>query len=460
MMARRSAYRRTKITAIAVAATATLLAIATDPGSASPATSAAPRAAAFNNGTGSATALGYKVNPTNGNLSFGITAGESVAGHQNTGATGQSRAINLGVIGVTLAGEGCDGGDPTLAADKQPQPVIARSGEEGAAEGKSASEQGVIEKFAKATTAPYAEAITTIAPMGDPAAVFINGGRTISHSGVVNGNTREALARTELGDIDIAGGAIKIKGMVWEAIHRSGAVNQTIGTFSMGSLVIAGKAQTLPGDGFQQAAALKDLLAPLGIAVTPPTVRVEQGIVFVDPLKIAIVPSAQRDSALSQLLSAVQPVRAALTDALLKADCGNSTYITVADLALGSVSGAGQLGLELGGVQATTADFAQFQFGALPALPSLAPVGGSSSTFSGASPSQLGTATAPTAAASADTSAAAPEKVETAPIAKLAGERGGLMALIGGGGLALLLGTAEADRRKMQHALREIPLEA
>jgi hypothetical protein len=34
------------------------------------------------------------------------------------------------------------------------------------------------------------------------------------------------------------------------------------------------------------------------------------------------------------------------------------------------------------------------------------------------------------------------------------------MALIGGGGLALLLATAEADRRKMQHALREIPLEA
>ena len=38
----------------------------------------------------------------------------------------ESRAINLGVIGVTLAGEGCDGGDPTLPEEDQPQPLIAR----------------------------------------------------------------------------------------------------------------------------------------------------------------------------------------------------------------------------------------------------------------------------------------------------------------------------------------------
>src|SRR4051794_16479936 len=62
--------------------------------------------AAFGPGTGSATAIVYKADPVFGNLSFGITAGESVAGHQNTGATGQSKAVNLGVIGVTLAGTG------------------------------------------------------------------------------------------------------------------------------------------------------------------------------------------------------------------------------------------------------------------------------------------------------------------------------------------------------------------
>jgi hypothetical protein len=452
----RSAYRRTKRTALAVVAVALVVAVATEPGS------AAPNETPFNKGTGSATALGYKVNPTNGNLSFGITFGESIAGHQNTAATGQSRAINLGVIGVTLAGKGCDGGDPTLASEKQPQPVIARSGEDGAAEGKTETEQpGGINKFARATTDPFAEAITTIAPMGDPATLFINGGRTITHSGIVGGNTREALARTELGTVSLGGGQILLQGLTWEAIHRSGAVNETIGTFNIGSVSIGGAVQSLPGDGFQQAAALNDLLKPLGLVITPPLVRVEQGIVFVDALRIGVIPSAQRDTVLGGIVGGAQPVRAAVTDALLKADCGNAAYITVADLVLGSFTGAGALGLELGGVQATTAEFSQFQFGLLPALPALPPVAGLSSGV-GATPaaSRPSVAAAP-AAPPAATAAAAPaaEDTPTKPIAKLAGERGGLMAMVAGGGLILLLATAEADRRKMQHALRVIPLE-
>ena len=80
------------------------------------------------------------MNPAFGGLSFGITAGESIAGHQNTAAQAQSKAVNLGVIGVTLAGEGCEGDAPTLAEKDQPQPVIVSSDEAGAAEGKSGDE--------------------------------------------------------------------------------------------------------------------------------------------------------------------------------------------------------------------------------------------------------------------------------------------------------------------------------
>jgi hypothetical protein len=435
--------------------------LATSPGA------AAPAQEAFNNGTGSATALGYKINPTNGNLSFGITAGESVAGHQNTGATGQSRAVNMGVIGVTLAGEGCDGGDPTLPAEDQPQPVIVRSTDENAADGRRESEQGLIEKFARATTAPYAEAITTIAPSGDPAAIYINGGRTISHSGVVDGNVREALARTELGSVVIGGGAVELQNLSWEAIHRSGAVNETLGSFSMGNLLINGQVTPLPGDGMEQLEGLKEALAPLGLTVTPPAVRVEQGIVFVDPLKIGIVQSQERDSVIGPIFSGAQPARAAITEALLEADCGNASYITVADVVLGSFSGAGELTMELGGVQATTAEIDAFEFGALPPLPALPPVpsldgsGSLGGVPSGATPS-LGTpgAAAPGEAGAGDAGSSTGDEVATEPIADIAGERGGWMALVGGSGLAALLATAEADRRKMRHALREIPLEA
>lgn len=457
MTTTRSTYRRTKLTAVAVAAAALVVTVATEPGSAeSPPIT-------FNSGTGQATAIGYKVNPINGNLSFGITAGEAISGHQNTAATGQSRAINMGVIGVTLAAEGCDGGDPTLAEEDQPHPVIARSGEDGAEEGFRETEKpGGIEKFARATTAPFAEAITTLAPIGDKAAVYIDGGRTITHSGIINGNTREALARTELGTVTIGGGAIVLQGLAWEAIHRTGAVNESVGTFTIGSVSIGGTPQVLPGDEFQQAAALNDLLKPLGFTVTPPSTRNEQGIQFVDPLKIGIVPSTERDTVVGGVVGGAQPVRAGLTEALLAADCGFASPITIADIVLGSFTGAGAITLELGGVQATTADFKQFQFGLLPALPSLPPIGGlGPAVLSGGSQPNLGAtpAAASPAAGTAGTGGTT-ETVKAKPIADFAGERGGLMALIGGGGLLLLLGTAEADRRKMQQALREIPLEA
>lgn len=457
MHTERSPYRRTRRTAVVVAATIALAIVATEPGA------AAPSAEAFRSGTGSATALGYKVNPTNGNLSFGVTVGESIAGHQNTAATGQSRAINLGVIGVTLAGTACDGGAPTWAEQDQPQAVIVRSDDKDAATGKTEYEQGFpfgIEKFARATTAPYAEAITTIAPLGDPETVFINGGRTITHSGVVNGNTREALARTELGTVSLRGGVIKLQGLAWEAIDRTGAVNETIGTFTVGSVTIAGQAVSLPGDGFQQAAQLKALLDPLGFKITPPGVRVEQGIVFVDPLKIGVVPSAPRDGLTAPLISAAQPLRDQIVDALVAQNCKNSTYVTIADIALGSVTGAGALGLELGGVQATTADFTQFQFGALPGFTPPAEIDLPTSPLIAPSLPTIASGAAPTpqaAAAPVPTARTAP--TPTKPIVNAVGERGGLLALIGGLGIVLLLASAEADRRKMRHALNVLPLE-
>jgi hypothetical protein len=46
------------------------------------------------------------------------------------------------------------------------------------------------------------------------------------------------------------------------------------------------------------------------------------------------------------------------------------------------------------------------------------------------------------------------------PIADVDGKRGGALAAVAGLGLLAMLITAEADRRKMRRAQREIPLEA
>ena len=455
---RRMAFRRTRRTAAGVGCAVLLTFLLTDPGSASP---GAPTQEAFDNGTGSALALGYKANPTNGNLSFGVTAGESLSGHQNTAATGQSRAINLGVIGLTLAGEGCDGGDAAFPEEDQPQPVVARSGEKGADQGFSSSEQGVIEKFARATTAPFAEAVTTILPTGDPKTAYISGGRTVSSSGVVDGNVREAVARTEIDGLSLGGGAIRLRGLTWEAIHRSGGAEATDGKFSIDGIEVGGQKMPVEGDSLQQLEGLKDVIEPLGFTLTPPKVRVEQGIVFVDPLIVGVIPSQTRDGITGPLIGDAQPLRDAITEALLEQDCGNASFITIADIVMGGVSGAGQVTLEVGGVQATTGEIDGFQFVLPPAIPPLTDVPSvdTSAVDTPAAGATPGAAAAPPAGAG-ETAEQSPTPIAAAPASALSGERGGTMAMIAGGGLLTLLATAEGDRRKMRNAQRAIPLEA
>ena len=52
----------------------------------------------------------------------------------------------------------------------------------------------------------------------------------------------------------------------------------------------------------------------------------------------------------------MQDLRQQVTEALIAQDCGNSTYITIADLVVGSFTGAGVFKIELGGVRATSGE--------------------------------------------------------------------------------------------------------
>jgi hypothetical protein len=471
----RSTYGRTlKVGVAGVAATLLTFAV-TSPGSATPAQDSA--ATPFNNGSGNAIALVYKVNPVFGNLSFGITAGESVAGHQNTGATGQSQSIDLGVIGVTLAGAGCDGADPTLPADKQPQAVVVRSDDPGADKGKTAKEGGVITQFASATTKPLATASTEIGPIGEQNGLFLSGGKAVATSGIVQAGVRQATATTDIGKVSLLGGLVTLNGLHWNAVQETGGRTTNTGTFTLGSISVLGLTLKPDPDALNQLDSAQDFLSSIGITISRPQTRVASGVVFVDPLRIGIVPSKLRDTLIATLLGQLQTVRQTLTDAIAAISCdgqlnvlGNngSTLVTVLDLGLATVSGAGSLTVELGGVQATTAAINQFQgLGDIPALDTGSTDSSSSSTdlpdlgSTDGTDLGLGTdvgattggGTAPTGGSTGGTSGA------TKPIADINGSRGGTLAAVGAAGLLLLLATAEADRRKMRRAQREIPME-
>jgi hypothetical protein len=445
-------FSRTAIAASVMGATV-LGALISGPGAA-PAlagTAATPASA----GTASATATSYKVNPTTASLSIGLSFGVSLAGYTNNVAQAESRGIDLGIIGSTMAGEGCDGGDPTLPADQQPQPLRADS-RTGGATPKSEQEKWVplITKSVQASSTPYGEADTTTAALSGDGLVEFGATQSKAVTQLVDG-TREAIATVDISSVKIAG-VVELAGLHWSAVYRSGAIDATEGSFTIGSFKVGG--QSLPtGDPTAAFAAANTILNSLGIQIQQPTPRTAAGFLFVDPLVVRVVPNAQRDAITGGVLSAIQPQRESLYDQLLAQDCGNATYITVSDIVIGSLTGAGSFGIELGGVQAKSEPLKTSNFlGGIPSVSGIADDLGGFDAFD-----------------SSDSISALPDTTATPPTAVLGnrgnkgpqlaatgeGTRGGKLAVVGLMGLAGLLLFAERDRRMMRRAQR-ISLEA
>lgn len=456
-------FRRTAIAAGAVVAA--LIASSIAPNSSAVAGEAATPDTA---GTASATATSFKVNPTTASLSIGVTFGISLAGYTNKVSQAESRGLDLGIIGTTLAGEGCDGGDPTLPADKQPQPLRADSRDKDASTQKSETESisgvpiGAIEKQVRADASPFSQSDTTTAGLTGTGAFLSLGtahSQAVTH--LVNG-TREAVATVDIGSVGIAG-VIELAGLHWEAKAQSGTVDKTTGTFTIGSLKVLG--QTIPSnDALKAIENANLLLQQLGIQVIYPKSHVSAGILFVDPLVIRVIPSKSRDTISQTVLGLIQPVRQSLYDALLKQDCSNATYITVSDIAIGSLTGAGSFSLELGGANATAAALKATNF--LDFNQSLGS-GNSNSLGDGSSFGNLDTGSPSLGLAPSNTAGSKSGVTnnngsrQAEPIASVTkGSRGGRMALVGLLGLVVLAIVADRDRRLMRRAQRSIVSEA
>jgi hypothetical protein len=306
----------------------------------------------------------------------------------------------------------------------------------------------LITKTVQATSSPFGQANTTTAPLS-AAGALVEFGATTSRATtqLVNGN-REAVATVDISSVKIAG-VIELAGLHWSATSHSGAVDENKGEFTVGAFKVAGTKLPVnnPDAVFDTA---NTILANLGIVIQQPKARVAAGYLFVDPLVVRIVPNAQRDAISGAILSGIQPMRESLVDALLAQDCGNATYITVADIVLGSLTGAGSFGLELGGVQTKAEALKTSNFlGGTPLASSANDLGGFTAFDSNDSLGALpDTSTPPTAVL--DTRRGGGTKLA----ATGKGSRGGKMAVVGLLGLAALLLFAERDRRLMRRAQR------
>jgi hypothetical protein len=313
-----------------------------------------------------------------------------------------------------------------------------------------------ITKQAMASAAPLADAQVTYASQGQPGLFTITGAHSSARSEIIKGNVRQAVATADIGSIDIAAGAIKLGGLHWDITHHSGADASISHNFSIGSAVIGG-APIPTQDPAAVIAAANQLLNPIGIEIRPPTFhKVNEGVA-IDPLTIAVVPSTTRDQLSGTILGALQPVRQQVTDALLKASCSFGTLITVADVVVGSITGAGSFSLELGGVSASSGEVRLSSLlGGDDLSPAPEPLISTNDVIS-----TPGIAATPGIEPSVQTITTKKGKgsVQGRRLAKpigasTPGHRGGMLAMVGGVGLLLLLAAIEGDRRMMRRAER------
>jgi hypothetical protein len=433
-------------------------------------------------GVGSSYAQSLQVTPHEGSLAVGVVLGEALAGHTNQVARAQSQGEDLGSIGLALEGYNCGQQPSAQQVALIPQALQTETGQPGAAQGQTLQPTDGLAKASptnwppswgstehvQANEAPYGEADTSYGLI-DGGAFTVAGMTTKAWSGLVNGN-RVAGATSDVGSINFVNGQVALKNLHWEVAYPSGGSGQATGSFSIGQLLIGGNAVPTADPSAALTAANK-VLGALGIEVDPPAVTQVQGVEFVSPLQIQVVPNDTRDKILLAAIvpgqSAEHPVADGLENGfspsepqqIVQAVCQTDTPITVADITIASIDGGGYFSAGFGGVNATSGELPANEFNLAPFAPSS--LAGSSQLVGGTT----GIAGTPgTPGTSAALATPAPASVEGATAtrggpsgrartaAAISHAASGPLLAIGLGGLALLALLVEGDRRVMRRA--------
>lgn len=426
---------------------------------------------AFGVGSGRSEAKILKVGPSRGALSLAPQVGLALSDFLNTRGRGEVQTANFAALEDSVPKEVRDA-LPTLKVE---------STDEGSEAGKTVAvgtppEVPVrvdgVELHADASTAPYGASSFKLGSL-DIGVGTIVGGRAEARSGIVDGNIREATARVVVPRIELAEGAVVLEGLEWRVVNRSGAEQVEEATFELGAVTIAGQSFAPPAGSDQPlrdvAAALAPVLGPLGIEITFPVQRIENGVVELSPLRIRVA-NSELGAAVNPVLELVQPVREALVGPIREGTDQIDAPILLADVALGVLAGGSNLDIDVGGVQAFTAEpAARFSFGSfdlgktgVPGTTGAPGHGGSFVAPSGgisSSPTRtVGVAPgAPVAQASGPEAEVPP--LLAAPLAS-ASKRGGPLLLVGLLGLGAAASTGAADYRRLRSGRRVIPLRA
>jgi hypothetical protein len=453
---------------------------------------------------GSAYAQSLQITPHEGSLAVGAIMGVAIAGNTDTFSKAQSEGVDLGAVGASIKGDNCGAPpNPTLAG-LVPDPLIVESGSPGAAAGETQQPSKATlfaTESALAADLPYSQADTTYAgPFAAPgSALAVSGMHSSSWSGMKNGITGSGATST-IGSLTI-GNMVVLNGLQWQAVYPTGSSAQPSGSFSVGQVVVAGKALLSSTDISAVQTAVNAVLGTIGVQLLLPQVSTQGGVITVTPLVLQVVPNTLRDSLIDPALNGVQPFYYQVANGLengfaadnpplsslgtaeksgpgaqlASALCQSDTPITVADVTLAAFDGGGFFSASLGGVNASSGPLASNDFNLTPlGVGDLSSPGstqyipgtlGSTDTGSLTGPS-LGGLGGPTPTPTLTTPTTTPPAPQTPVRESLAARpassvSGGPLLAAGLGGLALLLLLIEGDRRMMRRLQRRAipPLE-
>lgn len=430
-----------------------------------------PRAegqAAFGTGSGRSEAKILRVGPSRGALSLAPQVGLALSDFLNTRGRGDVRTVDFAALEDSI---------PKEVRDALPT-VKVESTDEGSEAGKTAAigtppevpvRVDAVELHAEAGMEPYGASSFKLGSL-DLGVGSIFGGRAEARSGIVDGDTREATARVVVPRLELADGAVVLEGLEWRVVNRTGAQQVEEATFTVGGVTVAGQSFAAPAGSEQPlrdvTAALAPVLAPLGIEITFPLERIENGVVELSPLRIRVA-NSELGAVINPVLELAQPAREAIVGAIVGSTDQADAAILLTDVALGVLAGGSDLNIEVGGVRTFTAEPApRFAFGSFDLGTTNSPVASgagnqgtfdvSSGGFSSPPTASVGTTPGAPAAQASGPEAEDPPLV-TDPVAS-ASERGGPLLLVGLLGLGAAASTGAADYRRLRSGRRVIPI--
>ena len=337
---------------------------------------ARPAAAAdFVDGRGGASGQVAAIVPRAGNAALPISLGLSTAAFRSRTGIAESDTLDLGLVG-TLLTLGICGGDPILTPDQVPSPLHADSSDgpskksrTTAGDGSTGPAAGV--EAAEARPGSFASSTTTPGAFEIPGLLRV-AGTSHAESELQPGRQRIAHGVSDL-DITLLGGLVELHGARWDATQVTGPdgkPTKQVGTFSIGAAIVGGVA--LPAATTSQLAAVVDAVnavtKPYIVSFTlPHPVIGSDGAVSVPPIGLDISGGPQSAMYLQPLLATdgATQARRQLENALLFGGCAPGVkgtplqqlgggVNTVLDVLLAGAVGNGGVGLEIGGVRAST----------------------------------------------------------------------------------------------------------